>query len=172
MALSSRVLLIIGTILLAHAYVSPSDSTTQQSADQSSYSCYSAQEFSSLAPNNRRSSNLPGSIESLALPAVTASSVTQLTALPLDIIIETLVSVALLCVAIVIGAEELKPINWRVWAGNIEKQRLERKSGADDLGKMREEGYEWLENGKRKGFLDIRVSSVTTMPNCNILTAT
>ncbi|KAI4155890.1 MAG: hypothetical protein LQ340_000670 [Diploschistes diacapsis] len=137
MALSSRVLLIIGTILLAHA-------------------CYSAQEFSSLAPNNRRSSNLPGSIESLALPAVTASSVTQLTALPLDIIIETLVSVALLCVAIVIGAEELKPINWRVWAGNIEKQRLERKSGADDLGKMREEGYEWLENGKRKGFLDIR----------------
>ena len=53
----------------------------------------------------------------------------------------------LICVGLVLGAEELRPISWRVWAGRVQK-------GKGQPG----EGYEWLEGGKRKGFLDIRVS--------------
>ena len=74
--------------------------------------------------------------------------------------------------AIVLGAEELKPISWRVWAGQIERRKLEGKKAVENvehLGRPREEGYEWLENEKRLGFLDIRVSSTldSCMPKVN-----
>ena len=74
--------------------------------------------------------------------------------------LETLISVAVLCVAIVLSAEELKPVSWRVWAGKVERERHKRKPVEELLsGKVQaEEGYEWLEDGHRKGFLDIRVS--------------
>lgn len=54
--------------------------------------------------------------------------------------------------AIVLGAEELKPISWSVWARGVESRNKETK----DTGKVGEEGYLWLENGRRRGFLDIR----------------
>lgn len=52
-------------------------------------------------------------------------------------------SVLLICLGLVIGAEQLKPIAWNKWAGNIERQ-----GGASNP-------YRGLE--ERSGFLDIRV---------------
>ena len=63
--------------------------------------------------------------------------------LPLDISIETILSVIFICVGLVVGAEELKPINWKVWAG-----KAERESGEGGP-------FQGLED--RFGFVDIRV---------------
>ncbi|RPA90351.1 hypothetical protein L873DRAFT_1821293 [Choiromyces venosus 120613-1] len=83
------------------------------------HSCYSAHEHSLLTP------------------ASTSN------ALPLDIVIETILSVLLLCLGIVLGnKEELKPISWSVWSG-----MLEREKGCGQFGYLEE----------RVGFLDIRV---------------
>lgn len=73
----------------------------------------------------------------------TASSLPAPTALPFDISIETVLSVALICVGLVMDAEQLKPIRWRVWAGQVEKE-----SGGGGP-------FQGLEN--RVGFMDIRV---------------
>ena len=62
------------------------------------------------------------------------------------------------------GAEQLKPISWRVWAGDIEREKgLGGKEKSDkeilgEMGKGRSEGFEWLGEGGRRGFVDIRVS--------------
>lgn len=48
-----------------------------------------------------------------------------------------------MCVGLVFGAEELKPVTWRVWAGNTD-----RKSGGGGPFQVLEE---------RLGFMDIRV---------------
>jgi membrane magnesium transporter 1 len=64
--------------------------------------------------------------------------------LPLDIRVETIISVFLICFGLVAGADPLKPISWNVWAGNIEKE-----GGAGNPFK----GFE-----ERAGFVDIRVS--------------
>ena len=48
-----------------------------------------------------------------------------------------------ICIGLVLGAEELKPINWRVWAGKVE-----RESGGGGP-------FQGLED--RLGFVDIRV---------------
>ncbi|MCJ1405215.1 hypothetical protein MMC11_008442 [Xylographa trunciseda] len=120
MAFASRSLLVIGTLLLIHA-------------------CYSAHEHASLSTSlSSAPSLLPASI-------TPSSKATSSATLPLDISLETLASVLLICVGLVLGAEELRPISWRVWAGNVQ-------TGKGQAG----EGYEWLEDGKRKGFLDIR----------------
>ncbi|CUS07425.1 unnamed protein product [Tuber aestivum] len=80
------------------------------------HSCYSAHEHSLLMPTT--------------------------TSLPLDVAIETIVSVVLLCFGIVLGnREELKPISWSVWSG-----LLEREKGCGQFGYLEE----------RVGFLDIR----------------
>ena len=63
--------------------------------------------------------------------------------LPLDISIETILSVVFICVGLVLGAEELKPIGWRLWAG-----KMERESGGGGP-------FQGLED--RFGFVDIRV---------------
>ena len=65
-------------------------------------------------------------------------------ALPQDIIVETLVAVVIVSVGLVLGAEKLKPISWRDWAGEIE-----RDGGARNP-------YLGLE--ERYGFWDVRVS--------------
>ncbi|THV71591.1 hypothetical protein D6D28_04322 [Aureobasidium pullulans] len=75
--------------------------------------------------------------------------------LPLDITLETLTAVLLLCVGIVIGSPELKPIQWRVWAGKLEKEKTSKTQSinGDPLG-PRGNPYAALE--QRQGFLDIR----------------
>lgn len=70
------------------------------------------------------------------LPPIPAS-------LPLDISLETVVSIFLLCLGLVLGAEELQSISWRVWA-----RKAERDSGGGGP-------FEALED--RMGFTDIRV---------------
>jgi hypothetical protein len=66
--------------------------------------------------------------------------------LPLDIRIETLVSVFLICFGLVAGANPLRPISWNIWAANIENQ-----GGRDNpFGSLEE----------RRGFLDIRVGAL------------
>lgn len=97
-------------------------------------SCYSAYEHSSLHALAPQSSSL----------ASTASSQPNTaTSLPLDISLETIISVVFICVGLVAGAEELKPITWRVWAGKVE-----RDSGGGGP-------FQGLE--ERLGFVDIRV---------------
>ena len=61
----------------------------------------------------------------------------------LDISIETIFSVVFICIGLVLGAEELKPVSWRVWAG-----KAERESGGGGI-------FQGLEH--RLGFVDIRV---------------
>ena len=71
------------------------------------------------------------------------------TALPQDIIIETLVSVLIVSIGLVLGAQKLKPISWREWAGEIE-----RDGGARNP---------YLSLEERYGFWDIRVSLISTL---------
>jgi hypothetical protein len=66
------------------------------------------------------------------------------TVLPHDVIAETLVSVLIVSIGLVLGAEKLKPVSWRDWAGAIE-----RDGGARNPFLSLEERY---------GFWDIRVS--------------
>lgn len=55
----------------------------------------------------------------------------------------------MICVGLVVGAEELKPITWRVWAGKVE-----RESGGGGP-------FQGLED--RLGFVDIRVGIIRSM---------
>ncbi|MCJ1475716.1 hypothetical protein MMC13_004379 [Lambiella insularis] len=120
MPLLPKSLLTLGALLLLHA-------------------CYSAHEHSSLSSSLAPASLLPASITPTSKPQPTSS-------LPLDIALETLAAVLLICVGLVLGVEELRPISWRVWAGKVQRGQ----------GKNEGEGYTWLEGGRRKGFLDIR----------------
>ena len=122
-----RITLFGGVALLELAYIFLVVETTLALIDP--FSCYSAYEHSSLTAQLK--------------PSITHNGPNPLTtALPLDISLETIISVALICVGLVMGAEELQPIEWRVWAGKAEK---EGRGGP----------YMGLE--ERMGFVDIRV---------------
>lgn len=71
-------------------------------------------------------------------------------ALPQDIIVETLVAVVVVSIGLVLGAEKLKPISWRDWAGEIE-----RDGGARNP---------YLSLEERYGFWDIRVRLAPFFP--------
>ncbi|PYH95939.1 hypothetical protein BO71DRAFT_397558 [Aspergillus ellipticus CBS 707.79] len=72
------------------------------------------------------------------------------TALPLDIVIEALVSLVLVSAGLVLGAEKLKPISWSEWAGQIE-----REGGGRNPYRRLEERYSfWDVRAKRKEFAD------------------
>lgn len=72
--------------------------------------------------------------------------------LPLDITIETLVSVAILCLGLVTSSAELRPIQWKTWAGKIEKEPAQEPTSLDNG--MPGNPFAALE--ERVGFLDIR----------------
>ena len=109
---------------------------------------------SSSSPSSFSSSN-DADIDADSLHSATTASSSSSSAtktLPLDIIIETLFSVALLCAAVVLSAPSLQPIRWHVWAGQIERRGVERvMEGKASLAMA----YRALE--ERPGFLDIRV---------------
>ncbi|KAL0635018.1 hypothetical protein Q9L58_006047 [Maublancomyces gigas] len=75
--------------------------------------------------------------------------------LPLDVTLETLVSVFLLCVGIVLNnSQELKPISWSVWSGQLERERgsgpygfLEERLGFLDIRGKRAEFSDWVKTG-------------------------
>ena len=114
--------------------------------------CYSAQEVSALLNANSSPIDSAGTLDSTPYPSLSGSSTRSFSNLPLDITIETLASVAILCLGIVLGSEALKPISWRVWAAKVEREKDLKK----DVVTGTEDGYLWLENGRRKGFIDIR----------------
>lgn len=92
------------------------------------------------------------------LPTTTGSSNVILAALnpkidlPLDIVLETLVSTLLLCVGVVLGSAELRPIQWREWAGKLEREKQDMVKSGD--GGLIGNPYKALDD--RPGFLDIR----------------
>lgn len=75
------------------------------------------------------------------------ASISAVATLPQDIIVETLISVLVVSIGLVLGADKLKPISWRDWAGEIE-----RDGGARNP-------YVGLE--ERYNFWDIRVSQLS-----------
>lgn len=66
--------------------------------------------------------------------------------------LETIFSVLLLCVGVVLSSPDLKPIQWNVWAGRLEKSKAAREIKAVAVGG----GNPYAALEERPGFLDIR----------------
>ena len=97
---------------------------------------------------------LPSSSLPPAPSAILPRSLDPKVNLPADITLETLFSAVLLCVGTVLSSPGLKPIQWNVWAG-----RLERNNGAREMKEVGVGGgnpYAALE--ETPGFLDIRAA--------------
>ncbi|KAI9790530.1 MAG: hypothetical protein M1816_005037 [Peltula sp. TS41687] len=125
MALLSTSLNTLGLVLLAHA-------------------CYSAHEhLSYLQPTTTPSSS--GSSSS--------SSPIPQPSLPIDIVLETLASVFLLCLGLVQGSPALRPISWRVWAGKIERDAAPAAAAGKTAG---QEINPFLGLESRVAFWDVR----------------
>ncbi|KAF2963891.1 hypothetical protein GQX73_g9690 [Xylaria multiplex] len=88
-----------------------SKSTTAFGLILLTHACYSAHEHSALQSHRAASLSSLTSIQSSA-----ASS------LPVDITIETIVATFIICLGLVSGTSQLRPIQWRVWAGKIEQE--------------------------------------------------
>ncbi|KAI0139815.1 magnesium transporter [Pestalotiopsis sp. NC0098] len=141
MTLISKTTTAFGLILLAHA-------------------CYSANEYSTLQSHRAAS-----------LATLTASQAGILTALPIDIAIETVVATFVVVFGLVLNTAPLRPIRWRVWAGQIEREGeqafknangevakeyvgnpfklLETRPGFVDIRKQRKEFAEWVKTQGR-----------------------
>lgn len=76
--------------------------------------------------------------------------------LPLDIRIETIVATLVVCIGLVLGSPTLRPVQWHVWAGKIERDGAAGfTDGAGEVDKdYRGNPYQFLE--ARQGFVDIR----------------
>jgi hypothetical protein len=93
--------------------------------------------------------------------------------LPIDISIETIVAIFTVCLGLVLGTPELRPIRWRVWAGKIEREGeagfingdgqvdkdyvgnpyrvLESRPGFINIRKQRQEFADWIREGGEPG---------------------
>lgn len=138
MGLLSYALNTFGLVLLTHAYVYHNKQSRKPLTHN--HSVYSAYEHSLLP---RATSAAPTSSSLL-------SSLNPKIDLPLDITIETLFSVLILCVGVVLGSPDLQPIQWRVWAGKLEREKAARSNEGGLVGNP----YKALD--ERVGFLDIR----------------
>lgn len=109
------------------------------------YSCYSAHEHSALQSHRAAS-----------LSSLTASQAGTATSLPIDITIETIVATFVISLGLVLGTAKLRPIQWRVWAGQIEREGEE--GFKDSNGEVDKDylgnPFRLLES--RPGFVDIR----------------
>ncbi|KAI1214054.1 magnesium transporter [Annulohypoxylon truncatum] len=119
--------------------------------------CYSAYEHSVLQAHRAAS-----------LSSLTTSHNAPSSTLPIDITIETIVATLVVCLGMVLGTSNLRPIQWRVWAGKIEREGeagfldgngelekdyvgnpfrlLESRPGFVDIRKQRREFAEWVKN--------------------------
>lgn len=109
--------------------------------------CYSAQEFSALQSFRAAS---------LVSTTSTAGAQAPATSLPIDISIEAIVGTLTVCIGLALGAPSLRPIQWRVWAGKIE-----REGDAGFLAGSGEVEKDFMGNPfalleTRPGFVDIR----------------
>ncbi|KAK0254752.1 hypothetical protein LTR02_005717 [Friedmanniomyces endolithicus] len=107
-----------------------------------SHAVYSAYEHSLLP-----SASTPSMLSHSLLPASLDPKIT----LPLDITLETLFSVLLLCAGMVLSSADLKPIQWRAWAGRLEASQEARE--VKEVGVGGGNPYQALE--ERVGFWDI-----------------
>ena len=76
--------------------------------------------------------------------------------LPLDISIETVVALLVSCLGLVLGTPALRPIQWRVWAGKIEREGAAGFTGADGEVDRDYIGNPFKMLETRPGFVDIR----------------
>ncbi|KAK6530641.1 hypothetical protein TWF281_007480 [Arthrobotrys megalospora] len=135
-SLPSKLLIAFSSLLLAHA-------------------CYSAHEHSLLSTTATTPPTTPSSSSSPSTPGTPTTG----SSLPLDITLETLISVSLLLVGIISSGWELKPISLRNYAGGVESGRvlvdgqvkrgglfggLEERPGFLDVRKQRKEFTEWM----------------------------
>ncbi|KEY64968.1 hypothetical protein S40285_08557 [Stachybotrys chlorohalonatus IBT 40285] len=105
------------------------------------HACYSAQEHATL---------------SATLTKNTGPLQTSTSKLPIDIYIETIVATLVVSFGLVLGAPGLRPIQWNVWAGKIER---EGEAGFLDGGGHVEKdfrGNPFAALESRRGFVDIR----------------
>ncbi|EQK99853.1 hypothetical protein G6O67_002368 [Ophiocordyceps sinensis] len=76
--------------------------------------------------------------------------------LPIDVCIETVLATLIMCLGLVLGSQNLRPIQWRVWAGKIER---EGDAGVTDGSGEVDKEYRGSPFGaldSRPGFVDIR----------------
>ena len=108
-------------------------------------SCYSAQEHSALQ-----------SFQLTTIAQTPSSTGATTSSLPLDISLETAIAVALTCLGLVLGTSPLRPIQWRVWAGKIEREGQEGFLNA--AGEVNKDyiGNPFRKFETRPGFVDIR----------------
>ncbi|KAI9051039.1 hypothetical protein LZ554_005147 [Drepanopeziza brunnea f. sp. 'monogermtubi'] len=111
------------------------------------HACYSAHEHSALH------SASTAALSSISTPGVSASTASSL---PLDISIETLVALFTICLGLVLGTPELRPIQWRVWAGKIEREGEAGFSNGDGEVDKDYVGNPFKLLESRPGFVDIR----------------
>lgn len=145
MAVLYNLLNAFGLALLAHSYAPLIITISLRLTKLTHPSVYSAHEHTVLhAHTSPLTSTTPES----------ASSTGQ-SSLPLDIVIELLVAVFVLCLGIVGSSMALKPIEWRKWAGEVEKSAraenpfriLEERTGFWDVREKRAEFAEWVREG-------------------------
>ncbi|KAK3397657.1 magnesium transporter [Sordaria brevicollis] len=125
------------------------------------HACYSAQEHAALQ-----------SFKAAATSTLT-SSTPAASSLPVDIAIETIVATLITVLGLVLGTRPLRPIQWRVWAGKIEREGeegflgnngevekdymgnpfsyLESRPSFVDIRKQRKEFSQWVKNGGSQG---------------------
>jgi hypothetical protein len=112
-------------------------------------SVYSAYEFSLLP----RTPIITPTAAELSIPGVVIDALNPKITIPLDITLELVISIILLCVGVVLSSPELKPIQWNVWAGHLERSAEARKITEVGVGGG-DAPYKAIE--ERSGFLDIR----------------
>ncbi|PVH87205.1 putative elongation factor 1-beta [Cadophora sp. DSE1049] len=111
------------------------------------HACYSAHEHSAL---HSASTAALSSISAHGTASPTVSS------LPIDISIETIVAIFTVCLGLVLGTSELRPIQWRVWAGKIEREGEAGFSNSDGDVDKDYVGNPFRLLESRPGFVDIR----------------
>ncbi|KAL2756139.1 hypothetical protein ACRALDRAFT_1042794 [Sodiomyces alcalophilus JCM 7366] len=107
------------------------------------HACYSAQEHAALQAFQAASSLTAGTYKP-------SGSI-----LPTDIIVETVMAMVIVCLGLILRAPDLRPTQWRVWAGKMQKEYEVHLAGRGDRGN----GYlgnpfSILES--RPGFVDVR----------------
>lgn len=140
MAFLASLLNIVGIVFLSHAFVHHPQTPISSLHTNPPPSVYSAYEHSLLAS--------AASTPSLRLPSESDPKLN----LPIDIALETLFSVLLLCVGVVLSSPDLKPIQWSAWAGNLERSKQARV--VHEAGVAAGNPYAQLE--ERPGFWDPR----------------
>lgn len=151
----SKAITAFGFVLIAHAYVAwitlhtPNPSSPSQANKQRfpTHSCYSAHEHAALQSLRATSATLHHHHQNQ--PASTS--------LPVDISIETVAGLLVTVLGLVFGTPNLRPIQWRVWAGKVEREGEHgflRSSGGEVEKDFVGNPFRVLET--RPGFVDIR----------------